>query len=369
MAKTHPRKNSELNSLIKSPKEVEDLLIQAQTDLSSALDQKQVEIIRLKYLGRKGILPLALRGIKDLTDEQKHLVGPALNSARQVLAGKITQRLTELAKEDFEQIVAQEKIDVSEPVAPRPIGHLHPTEYMRREIEDIFRSMGFEVVRGQEIDNEENNFDLLNIPADHPARDMWDTFWLKLPEKFGNTESNSKKSLLLRTHTSNMQVRTMRERKPPLHVVNIGRVYRFEATDKTHENTFHQVEGFIVDEKTNLGDLRGIFQAFFETLFGQKLKTRLRPSYFPFTEPSVELDISCTFCKGKGCGVCKYSGWLELLGAGMIHPNVLKNGGFNPVKYQGFAFGIGLDRLTMMKYRIDDIRLLLSGDLRFLEQF
>ncbi|MFH0830998.1 MAG: phenylalanine--tRNA ligase subunit alpha, partial [Parcubacteria group bacterium] len=206
--------------------------------------------------------------------------------------------------------------------------------------------------------------------ASHPARDLWDTFWLKKPESFKESSVKAGANrLLLRTHTSNMQVRTMRERKPPLRIVNIGRVYRYEATDKTHDSTFHQIEGFIVDETTTLADLRGILHVLLETIFGKKLKTRLRPSYFPFTEPSVELDISCLFCEGRGCAVCKQSGWLEAIGAGMIHPNVLKNGGFNPVKYQGFAFGTGMDRITMLKYGIDDMRWLMSGDLRFLEQF
>jgi phenylalanyl-tRNA synthetase alpha chain len=331
----------------------------AAKELAQASTAQEIEQIRLEYLGRKGVVPLALRGLKDLSDQQKRQMGPALNALREKLEGVVSRRSAELRRVDLEKIADAEKIDVTEPVPTRPLGHLHPTELVRREIEDIFRSMGFEVVRGQEIDDEENNFELLNIPEHHPARDLWQTFWLK----------SARNRLLLRTHTSNMQVRTMRERKPPLRIVNIGRVYRYENTDKTHDNTFHQIEGFIVDESTTMADLQGVLHALYEAIFGQKLKTRLRPSYFPFTEPSVELDISCTFCSGKGCAVCKRTGWLEAGGAGMIHPNVLKNGGLNPNKYQGFAFGMGLDRITMLKFGIDDVRWMLSGDMRFLEQF
>ncbi len=338
--------------------------------LSTAATPDQLEKVRVEYLGRKGVIPLALRNLKDLTTEQKRELGPALNTLRDSLDKQITERQSDVRREELGKVVERETFDVTEPVAPRPLGHLHPTEQVRREVEDIFRSMGFEVVRGQEVDDELNNFELLNIPGHHPARDMYQTFWLKQQEKFKESSVQaSNNRLLLRTHTSNMQVRAMRSRKPPFRVVNIGRVYRYEATDKTHDNTFHQIEGFIVDETTSIADLQGVLHTLYETIFGQSLKTRLRPSYFPFTEPSVELDISCTFCTGKGCSVCKKTGWLEAGGAGMIHPNVLKNGGLNPAKYQGFAFGMGLDRITMFKYGIDDLRWLMSGDLRFLEQF
>lgn len=350
--------------------DVQKLISDAQAKIAAATSTDQLESVRLSLVGRKGVLPLALRDLKDRTVEEKRALGPALNKARQQVEDSIQARSRQLSSKSYEALIDQEKIDVTEPLPHQKLGHIHPTEQVRREVEDIFRSMGFEVVRGQEIDDEENNFDLLNIPASHPARDLWDTFWLKKPESFKESSVQpTNNQLLLRTHTSNMQVRVMRERKPPLRIVNIGRVYRYEATDKTHESTFSQIEGFIVDESTTMGDLRGILHTLFETIFGQKLTTRLRPSYFPFTEPSVELDMSCLFCKGKGCSVCKKTGWLEIGGAGMIHPNVLKNGGFNPNKYQGFAFGMGLDRITMLKYGINDIRWLLSGDLRFLEQF
>jgi len=340
---------------------VDQIVSEAQAQIAAATTPEQLESVRLSLVGRKGVLPLALRDLKNKTPEEKRQLGPALNKARGDIEDAIKARGRQLSSKSYEALADQEKIDVTEPLERRALGHIHPTEQVRREVEDIFRSMGFEVVRGQEVDDEENNFDLLNIPASHPARDLWDTFWIK-----GSADKNR---LLLRTHTSNMQVRTMRDRKPPMRIVNIGRVYRYEATDKTHESTFHQIEGFIVDETTTMGDLRGVLHTLFETIFQQKLTTRLRPSYFPFTEPSVELDMSCLFCKGKGCSVCKKTGWLEIGGAGMIHPNVLKNGGFNPLKYQGFAFGMGLDRITMLKCGINDIRWLQSGDLRFLEQF
>ncbi|MDP2587225.1 MAG: phenylalanine--tRNA ligase subunit alpha [bacterium] len=350
--------------------DVDKLVADALARIAAAGTPEQLEKTRLNLIGRKGVLPLALRAIKDRSAEDKRRLGPALNQARTTVEAAVRQRALSLSKSVFESLVDDEAIDVTEPLPRTALGHIHPTEHVRREVEDIFRSMGFEVVRGQEIDDEENNFDLLNIPASHPARDLWDTFWLKKPEAFKESSvAATKNRLLLRTHTSNMQVRVMRDRTPPLRIVNIGRVYRYESTDKTHETTFNQIEGFIVDESTTLGDLRGTLHTLFETIFGQKLVTRLRPSYFPFTEPSVELDMSCTFCKGKGCAVCKNTGWLEIGGAGMIHPNVLKNGGLNPNKFQGFAFGMGLERITMFKYGIDDIRWLLSADLRFLEQF
>lgn len=350
--------------------QVGELLEHARAEVAAAAGEAELEKVRLHYLGRKGVLPLSLRDLKDRTPDEKRTVGPALNQARQELEDAVALRAKQLKSSTFETLADAEKIDVTEPQPHQPLGHIHPTEQVRREVEDIFRSMGFEVVRGQEVDDELNNFDLLNIPASHPARDMWDTFWLKKPESFKETSVKpGSDRLLLRTHTSNMQVRIMRDRKPPLRIVNIGRVYRYEATDKTHESNFHQIEGFIVDETTTMGDLRGVLHVLFETIFGKKLKTRIRPCYFPFTEPSVELDMSCLFCEGKGCDVCKKTGWLEMGGAGMIHPNVLKNGGFNPAKYQGFAFGMGLDRITMLKYGINDVRWFMSGDLRFLEQF
>jgi phenylalanyl-tRNA synthetase alpha chain len=233
---------------------------------------------------------------------------------------------------------------------------------VKREVEDIFERLGFSVVEGPEIETEKYNFDALNIPKDHPARDAWDTFWLKKPEK-------EKDRLLLRTHTSPVQIRYMEKHNPPLRIVAPGRAFRYEATDASHEINFYQIEGLMVDKEVSVANFKAIIGRFLEMFFKKSVKIRLRPSYFPFTEPSFEIDMSCLVCGGKGCSVCSQRGWLEMGGAGMVHPEVFKSAKLNPKNWQGFAFGLGLDRLTMMKYKIDDVRLLYSGDLRFLKQF
>ncbi len=238
-------------------------------------------------------------------------------------------------------------------------GHLHPITQMIRKMNDIFTELGFSVVSGPEIESEYYNFDALNIPSYHPARDLWDTIWLK-PRK---------DNLLLRTHTSPVQVRYMEKNEPPFKIIVPGKTFRYEATDATHETLFFQLEGLMVDENTSLSDLKGIFEYFFKKLFEKNVDVRLRPSYFPFVEPSVELDVSCFNCGGEGCFLCKQTGWIEILGAGMVHSKVLENGGINPNKFQGFAFGIGIDRIVMLNYGINDIRLLYSGDLRLVNQF
>lgn len=339
----------------------------AKVAVAGAATETALEKVRLQYLGRAGSLTLALRGLKDMTADQKRTAGPALNALRAELEALTRARAAQLGSAQLEGTVAKEKVDVTAPVLRKPIGHLHPTEQVRREVEDVLRSMGFEIIRTQEVEDDEHNFELLNIPQDNPSRDMWSTFWLKRSAEEAEREQSGE--LLLRTHTTSMQIRALRDRKPPIRVVNIGRCYRYEATDRTHDNTFHQIDGIVIDEHVTIADLQGTLHALYEALLGQKLKTRLRPAYFPFVEPGVELDVSCFFCTGNGCAVCKKTGWLEAGGAGMVHPTVLKNGGVDPRKYQGFAFGMGLDRITMFKYGIDDIRLLLSGDLRFLEQF
>lgn len=243
-------------------------------------------------------------------------------------------------------------------------GHLHPLTIIIRDIKAIFSSMGFEVALGPEIETEYYNFDALNIPAHHPARDMWDTFWLK-PDKKGK----SKIGELLRTHTSPVQVRYMEHHKPPFSIIAPGKVFRYEATDSTHEAQFHQIEGLMVGEDISLAHMRGVLENFFEQFFGTKTNLRLRPSFFPFVEPGVEIDMSCFKCKGGGCSICKHTGWIEIMGAGMIHPRVLESGGIDPREFQGFAFGVGVDRLAMLKYGIDDVRLLYTGDLRLINQF
>ncbi len=239
-------------------------------------------------------------------------------------------------------------------------GHYHPLTIAQRDIARIFSKMGFDIAEGPEAESERYNFDTLNIPADHPARDMWDTFWLKEA-----TEGRA----LLRTHTSPVQVRYMESHKPPIRIIAPGKVYRYEATDATHEAQFYQLEGLVVDETTTLGTLKGVLAQFFKEFFGKEVKVRLRPSYFPFVEPAVEVDMSCFLCEGKGCNVCKKTGWIEIMGAGMVHPKVLLNVGIDPRKYQGFAFGAGIDRLLMLKHGITDVRLLYTGDLRLVNQF
>jgi phenylalanyl-tRNA synthetase alpha chain len=245
-------------------------------------------------------------------------------------------------------------------------GHLHPLTLVRMKSQDIFQTMGFYTVDGPEIENEWYNFDALNIPKDHPARDMWDTFWLR---NVRSQELKGKYRLLLRTHTSPLQIRFMEKNNPPFRIIAPGRVFRHEATDASHEINFYQLEGLMVDKYVSVSNFKAVIEGFFSIFFNKRIKIRLRPSYFPFVEPGFEIDISCINCLGKGCSSCKKTGWVEVMGAGMVHPLVFKNVGLNPKFWQGFAFGIGLDRLAMMKYKIDDVRLFYSGDLRFLYQF
>ena len=270
-------------------------------------------------------------------------------------------------------------MDISRPGTRAEKGHLHPLTQITREITDIFSALGFEVVEGPEVETEYYNFDALNIPESHPAREMWDTFWLKQSAKGGlfaqsdlqsKSDLGQKKSrLLLRTHTSPVQVRYMETHNPPFRIIVPGRAYRYEATDASHDVQFHQVECLMVDKNVSIASFKAIIQEFFSRLFTKRVTIRLRPSYFPFTEPSFEIDISCIYCKGKGCSICKKTGWLELAGAGMVHPNVFKAAGYNPQEVRGFAFGMGIDRVAMMKYNIPDIRFFRSGDVRFLNQF
>jgi len=259
-------------------------------------------------------------------------------------------------KKDLKISTKKDFFDPSIPGEKAQIGHLHPITQVLKKVIDIFSEMGFSVVEGPEVETEWYNFDALNIPKDHPARDMWDTFWLK--------DKN-----LLRTHTSPVQIRHLEKNNPPLRIIAPGRIFRHEATDASHEINFYQVEGLMIDREISAANFKAIIQEFFSRFFNKVVEARLRPSFFPFTEPSFEVDMSCVVCEGTGCSTCSQTGWIELMGAGMVHPNVLKSVRMNPKNWQGFAFGIGLDRLTMMKYKINDIRMLYSGDLRFLKQF
>lgn len=277
-----------------------------------------------------------------------------------MLEEELAVRFRELKEEEYARQLASERIDVTQPGKKFWRGGLHPLTLLQRDMERIFSQLGFTVADGPEVETERYNFDALNIPADHPARDMWDTFWLRQSEK---------QKLLLRTHTSPGQVRFLENHQPPLRIIIPGRVFRYEATDATHEIQFYQLEGLMVGKDISVANFKHVISSFFGKLFNREVAIRLRPSYFPFVEPGFEVDMSCVFCSGKGCGVCKQTGWLEMAGAGMVHPHVYKAAGLSPNDWQGFAFGMGVDRIAMMKYRIPDIRLFYSGDLRFLKQF
>lgn len=324
---------------------------------SSNLDL--LENIKKKYLARKeGKLTEVLRDLKNLPLDEKKIIGKLANETKLEIEEEIKKRIQALGSK---KNVLEDGFDITLPGEKLEIGHLHPITQFTRKILDIFVSMGFEVVEGPEVETEEYNFDLLNIPKEHPSRDVWDTFYIQSKSK------NEK--LLLRTHTSPVQLRAMEKKKPPVRLIVPGRVFRHEATDAGHETTFYQLEGLVIDRNIKMTDLIGVLQDFTKAVFGPETKIRVRPSFFPFTEPSIEVDMSCLICGGKGCGACGGSGWVESLGAGMVHPKVLKNMKISPDKYSGFAFGMGIDRLMMLYYGINDVRLSYSGDLRFIKQF
>ena len=338
-------------------RELENLRKTALEEISKIKNLAQLDSLYLKYFGRKkGQLNLILRGIKDLPEEERPKIGKLANEIKKELEEKIRRKRVGLSELKLEKMAKGEWIDVTQPGILLPRGYLHPITQVRREIEEIFQSMGFEIVEGPEVEKEYYNFDALNIPKYHPARDMYDTFWLEN----GN---------LLRTHTSPVQIRVMEKRRPPLRIIAPGRCFRYEAIDASHEATFSQIEGLMVGENISLSNLKATLNSFIKRFFGQETRTRFRPGYFPFVEPGFELDMTCTVCYGDGCPVCKGTGWIEIIPCGMVHPNVLKNVKYDPKKFSGFAFGMGLDRIVMMKYRIDDIRLFYKSDLRFLRQF
>jgi phenylalanyl-tRNA synthetase alpha chain len=313
--------------------------------------------VRDRYLSRqRGLLALEMRKLGQLPADERPRMGQLLNRVKGQVSDELEELQEKLRKVEESSRLTEERIDVTLPGYEFERGALHPIVRMWREMADVFVRMGFEVVVGPEVESDYYNFEALNIPQGHPARDDQDTFYL--------TEN-----LLLRAHTSPVQIRTMERREPPLRIVVPGRVFRRDAVDATHSPMFHQVEGLVVDEGITLGDLKGTLQVFFRELFHADVRVRLRPSYFPFVEPGAEVDISCVFCSGSGCRVCKRTGWVEILGAGMVHPRVLERVGYDPERYTGFAWGMGIDRITLFKYQIDDIRLLFENDLRFLSQF
>ncbi|MBP7341661.1 MAG: phenylalanine--tRNA ligase subunit alpha [Smithellaceae bacterium] len=327
----------------------------ALAELDSAGTADAVLAVRTKYLGRKGLLTGLLRNIASVPPEEKPLFGKRCNEVKEILEARIAEVQEKQARAQKEDILAREKIDVTLPGRGVRPGRVHPVTQIRREICDIFAAFGFSVVEGPEVELDYYNFEALNIPKDHPARDMQDTFYIS-------------DNMVLRTHTSPVQVRIMEKVRPPVRILSPGRVYRPDS-DVSHTPMFHQIEGLLVDRNVSFADLKGILSAFLKKVFGEDTVLRFRPSFFPFTEPSAEVDIRCVMCAGKGCRVCGQSGWLEILGSGMVDPAVFQNVGYDPEIYTGFAFGLGLERIAMLKYGISDIRLLFENDIRFLKQF
>ncbi len=335
--------------------ELQQLEKDALAELATATIEEQILAVRTKYLGRKGLLTGLLRNIAQVPDEEKPLFGKRCNEVKERLNSKIDDALKIQSSRKKEDILLKEKIDVTLPGRFISCGRIHPVIQVRREICAIFASFGFSVVEGPEVELDYYNFEALNIPKDHPARDMQDTFYVE-------------ENVVLRTHTSPVQIRIMEKVQPPVRILSPGRVYRPDS-DISHTPMFHQMEGLLVDKGISFGDLKGILTAFLKKVFGDKTTLRFRPSFFPFTEPSAEVDIRCVMCNGTGCRVCGQSGWLEILGSGMVDPAVFQNVGYDPETYTGFAFGLGLERIAMLKYGISDIRLFFENDIRFLRQF
>ena len=315
-----------------------------------------IEQIRVRFLGKKGELTAVLRGMGALSAEERPVVGQMANEVRAEIEAAIAQKQQQQKEKELTERLSRERLDVTMPGTPARMGHQHPLTRAQREMESIFIGMGFEIAEGPEVEYDYYNFQALNIPENHPARDTQDTFYIT-------------DNILLRSQTSPVQVRVMEQKKPPIRVISPGRVYRSDALDATHSPLFHQMEGLVVDKGITMSDLKGTLETFARKMFGEETKIRFRPHHFPFTEPSAEVDVSCFVCGGKGCRVCKGEGWIEILGAGMVHPFVLSNCGIDPNEYSGFAFGMGLERVTMTRYGIDDIRLFYENDERFLKQF
>jgi phenylalanyl-tRNA synthetase alpha chain len=329
----------------------------AEDTIKSINELESLNEVKVKVLGRKGELTALLRGLKDLAGEEKVEAGKIANEVKNILEYLIEQKANNIKAREMESKLLDEKFDISLPGLPLQTGGLHPISRVTQEIKNIFIGMGFSIAEGPEIETDYYNFAALNVPKDHPARDMQDTFYIS-------------EELLLRTHTSPVQVRTMEKLAPqiPVKIIVPGKVYR-KDDDATHSPMFNQVEGLVIDERITFGDLKGTLMLFAQQIFGEDVRVRYRPSFFPFTEPSAEMDISCVICKGEGCRVCSHTGWLEILGAGMVHPRVLTAGGYDPEKVTGFAFGMGIERIAMLKYGINDLRLFFDNDKRFLTQF
>ena len=319
-------------------------------------DMDRLNEIRIAYLGKKGELTQVLKGMRDVAPEDRPKVGQLVNDTREALEKKLEETRNLLAAKQRELQLASEKIDVTLPAKKMKVGHRHPNTIALEEVERIFVGMGYEVVEGPEVELDYYNFEALNIPANHPAKDEQDTFYIT-------------KDILLRTQTSPVQVRVMEKKKPPIRMIAPGRVFRADEVDATHSPSFHQIEGLVIDKNITFADLKGTLAEFARELYGPETKVKFRPHHFPFTEPSAEMDVTCFKCGGKGCRMCKGEGWIEILGCGMVHPKVLRMSGIDPEEYSGFAFGVGLERIALLKYEIDDMRLLYENDIRFLNQF
>lgn len=335
---------------------LEKIRAAAAEQLEAVTGEGELEALRVKFLGKKGELTAVLRGMGALSAEERPVIGALANEVRTFIEEKIAARSERLKSEAVSKRLEAERIDVTMPGKDIKVGSRHPLAKVELEMCDIFRSMGFDIVEGPEVETDYYNFTALNTPENHPARDVQDTFYIT-------------DTLLLRSQTSTVQVHVMENREPPIRIVSPGRVYRSDAVDATHSPMFHQLEGLVIDENITMGDLKGILEIFSRRMFGDKTRVRFRPHHFPFTEPSAELDVSCFVCGGNGCRVCKGEGWIEILGCGMVHPNVLGMSGIDPEKYSGFAFGMGVERIAMLTLGIDDMRLLFENDTRFLEQF
>jgi phenylalanyl-tRNA synthetase alpha chain len=351
-------------------RDLDDLHAHARERLDTASTAEEVDALRQELLGRSGRLTGLLRQLGAVPPEERPALGQAANDVRTAIESAIGTRLVDLRGADLEARLAEEAIDMSAPGRPIRVGHLHPVLTLMRDLRELFHAYGFEVIEGPEIETEEYNFELLNIPPDHPSRDLWDTLYVAEP---GSVEAGEPRpaadGTILRTHTSPVQIRAMRALEPPIRVIMPGRCFRYEAVDASHGFEFFQVEGLVVDRDTTMADLKGLLEGVARALYGREVKTRFRPGYYPFTEPSVAFDIGCLVCGGEGCPACKRSGWMTILGAGMVHPEVLRAGGYDPDEYQGYAFGMGPDRMTMLRHGIGDIRLFFGADLRFATQF
>lgn len=337
-------------------KQLEDIRMNAVHALSEAKIQQDIENLRIKYLGKKGELTSILKQMGKLTAEERPVIGQLANEVRSFIEEDIEKRIRELKSEEIKKRLEAEKLDVTLPGIHHELGCKHPLSIVLDEMKEIFVGMGFDIVDGPEVEYDYYNFEALNIPKDHPARDTQDTFYIN-------------DNILLRTQTSPVQVRVMEKQKPPIRIISPGRVYRSDAVDATHSPLFHQMEGLVVDKGITFADLKGTLETFVKRLYGEDSVVRFRPHHFPFTEPSAEVDVQCFNCHGEGCRLCKGEGWIEILGCGMVHPKVLSNCGIDPEIYSGFALGMGLERVVMRRYNIDDLRLFYENDTRFLKQF